>query len=369
MIAPISKDPAPLAPNTPLEKAFAIYLQRRQLQLKARTVENYRLHFRFLVRFFGADTPLSSLHEGHFRDYQRWRSTEEQGRSKVGASCINHELNALSQVLALADLWYPISKYYERLPAGNCGPPRVLTAEEEERFFRFASRQPMWRTACYASLLTANTTISGCELRAIRLEHVRLTDDPPIIRVSEPVKNQHRVRGVPLNAVAVNAVEGLLRVAAEHGVCRPHHYLIPYRVQKGKYDPERPASSCFIRTAFKRIARASGLEWVTPGCFRHQAITKLLEGGAPEETVRAIAGHVSEKSMRHYSHIRIEAKKRAVDCLVPAPADRREAKKPPKKSSFPLLAGVEENAKRLGISTEAALELLLAYERSKASSS
>jgi hypothetical protein len=73
--------------------------------------------------------------------------------------------------------------------------------------------------------------------------------------------------------------------------------------------------------------------------------------------------------MRHYSHIRIEAKKRAVDCLVPAPADRREAKKPPKKSSFPLLAGVEENAKRLGIPVEAALELLLVYERSKASNS
>lgn len=368
MTDPGSNDSAPLAPDTPLEKAFAIYLQRRHLQLKPRTAENYRLHFRFLVRFFGAETSVSSLHEGHFRDYQRWRSTEEQGRSKVGSSCINHELNALSQVLALADLWHPISKYYERLPERDWAPPRVLTAEEEERFFRFASRCPIWKTAGYASMLTANTTISGCELRALRLEHLRLQNDPPLIRVPAPVKNQHRVRGVPLNDFAAHAVRELLQLANERGAREPHHYLIPYRVQKGKYDPQRPASSCFIRTAFKRIARASGLDWVTPNCFRHQAITKLLESGAPEETVRAIAGHVSEKSMRYYSHIRIVAKKRAVDCLVPA-VDGGEARKPPKKTSFPLLAGVEENARRLGIPVKAALELLLAYERSKASGS
>jgi hypothetical protein len=34
-----------------------------------------------------------------------------------------------------------------------------------------------------------------------------------------------------------------------------------------------------------------------------------------------------------------------------------------------MLAGVKENAKRLGIPVDAALELLLAYERSKVSGS
>jgi integrase len=362
---PKAKARAPLPPDTPLEKAFEIYLQRRQLQLKPSSIANYELHFRFLLRFLGAETKLSSLHEGHFREYQTWRSTDEPGRKKVGPSSINHELNALSQVLALADLWHPIDKYYERLPNRVTEPPRVLTEAEEERFFRFAARQPRWRTACYASLLTANTTILGCELRAIRLEHIRLEHDPPMIQVTEPVKNRHRVRGVPLNALAVKAVEELLKVAREHGAMQPKHYLIPYRVRRGKYDPQKPASRTFIRSAFRTIARLSGLEWVTPRSFRHQAITKLLEGGAPEETVRAIAGHVSEKSMHRYSHVRIEAKKRAVDVLVPEPVGLRNGKTTSKKNVFPMVATVQEHARRLGIPVEAALELVLAYERSK----
>ncbi len=369
MTDPGSNDLAPLAEYTTLGRAFEIYLQRRHLQLKPRTIENYRFHFRYLVKFFGTERPLSSLHEGHFRDYQKWRCTEGEGRGRAGASCINHELNALAQVLALADLWHPISKYYERLPESNWLPPRVLTTEEEERFFRFASQRPVWKTACYASLLTANTTISGCELRSLRLTHLRLRENPPVIQVAEPVKNQHRIRGVPLNDVALRAAQELLKVAKEHGSCEPHHYLIAYRVKRGLYDPERPASSCFIRTAFKRIARAAGLPWVTPTCFRHQAITKLLERGAPDETVRAIAGHVSEKAIRYYSHIRIEAKKVAVDRLVAMPAERDKARRTPGKSSFPMLAEVKANAKRLGIPVDAALELLLAYERSKVSDS
>jgi hypothetical protein len=38
----------------------------------------------------------------------------------------------------------------------------------------------------------------------------------------------------------------------------------------------------------------------------------LLENGARPETVRAIAGHVTEQMMQYYSHIRREAKYEAV---------------------------------------------------------
>jgi integrase len=58
---------------------------------------------------------------------------------------------------------------------------------------------------------------------------------------------------------------------------------------------------------------AAGLPWLTPHCLRHQCITKLLESGAPPEVVRAVAGHVTEQMMRHYSHIRYSA---AADALA-----------------------------------------------------
>jgi len=46
----------------------------------------------------------------------------------------------------------------------------------------------------------------------------------------------------------------------------------------------------------------------------------LLEAGAPEAAVLSIAGHVSRKMMEHYSHIRMEAKRKAIDGLTPVAA-------------------------------------------------
>jgi hypothetical protein len=49
--------------------------------------------------------------------------------------------------------------------------------------------------------------------------------------------------------------------------------------------------------------------------MRHQAITKLAESGASEQTIMSLAGHVSRKMLEHYSHIRLEAKRQAVRAL------------------------------------------------------
>jgi hypothetical protein len=56
--------------------------------------------------------------------------------------------------------------------------------------------------------------------------------------------------------------------------------------------------------------------------LRHTCITKLAEGQASEQTIMAIAGHVSRKMLEHYSHIRMEAKRAALDAIahVPIPA-------------------------------------------------
>ena len=50
--------------------------------------------------------------------------------------------------------------------------------------------------------------------------------------------------------------------------------------------------------------------------LRHHAITELAESQASDSTIMSIAGHVSPKMLAHYSHIRIEAKRTALDALV-----------------------------------------------------
>src|ERR1700686_3098603 len=229
----------PLSPELPLNRACEVYMTRRARHLRPRSLEAYAYHFRTLQSFFDPNRPLSSFHEGDFLDYQRWRSLTNTGHGKAGPSLINHELGALAQVLNLADLWVPISNYYERLPERNWAPAKVLTTEQEDRFFRFASRKPGWRTAYNSARLTANSTISGCELRTLRLENLRLNHDPPTINVPDTAKNRHRVRGVPLNTVALAAVRDLLALAQERGAIEPRHHLIPFRLKKGTYDPDR----------------------------------------------------------------------------------------------------------------------------------
>jgi integrase len=176
-------------------------------------------------------------------------------------------------------------------------------------------------------------------LRTLRLKNLRLDQLPPIVNVSEEAKNKHRIRAVPLNDTALSAIRELLALAGERGSVEPEHYLIAFRLKKGTYAPERPASPYFIRTTFRAIGRACGLRWVTPTNFRHQAITKLLESGTPDETVRAIAGHVSQRAMSYYSHIRIEAKKIARDRLHPLAEEGKLASGQRDADSFGLFKG------------------------------
>ncbi len=49
--------------------------------------------------------------------------------------------------------------------------------------------------------------------------------------------------------------------------------------------------------------------------LRHTAITELAEAGAPDATLMAIAGHVTHRMLEHYSHVRMKAKREAVEKL------------------------------------------------------
>lgn len=50
--------------------------------------------------------------------------------------------------------------------------------------------------------------------------------------------------------------------------------------------------------------------------LRHQAITELAEAGASDATMMAVAGHMSRRMLEHYSHVRMAAKRTALDKLA-----------------------------------------------------
>src|ERR1017187_9308288 len=54
---------------------------------------------------------------------------------------------------------------------------------------------------------------------------------------------------------------------------------------------------------------------------RHTLITELAESGAGDQTIMDIAGHVSKQMVKHYSHIRMEAKRTALESIVKKQTD------------------------------------------------
>jgi len=53
--------------------------------------------------------------------------------------------------------------------------------------------------------------------------------------------------------------------------------------------------------------------------LRVTCITKLSESQASDQTVMAIAGHVSKRMLEHYSRIRTDAKRAALDAIAQGP--------------------------------------------------
>ncbi len=114
---------------------------------------------------------------------------------------------------------------------------------------KVASSRPEWEVAYYASLLAANTTARGCEIKGLRVMDVDLWDKTLQIRRAS-TKTDAGARIVPLNADALLACTRLLDRARKLGSTEPEHYLLPaalFRhtkpgdVAKGTgYDPTKP---------------------------------------------------------------------------------------------------------------------------------
>jgi len=315
--------PAPPAVGELKDLPFAIAAEQwleTRVRLKTSTVGYYRQYFKSLRPFFG-QIPLREITIADLREYQRRRG---ERRAEIdpkmrrirqlgaGPKKINQELACLSQVLKRAGLWRDLADLYEPLPVPYCEAPRALTGEEQDRLFRTAATRTEWECVSWIVLLGIHTTLSGCEMRGLHLGDVNLVERMLYVR-RDYAKRPGRVRTIPLVDAAHWAAERLVERAHSLGATQPHHYLFPFRVSRGFYDPTRPASSAWITRAWRAMRHAAGLDWLRIHDLRVSGITRLAESGAPDQTIMGIAGHVSKNMLEHYSRIRISAKREALE--------------------------------------------------------
>jgi integrase len=290
------------------KSASEAWLDSRRPYISKRTAFDYANYIRTLAAYFG-ERRLPEISADEIRAYQRMRM------GRAGASIINHECSVLQQMLKRIGRWAEIRDDYQPLQLPRESPHRALTPNEEERLYHIGAAHPGWEVAYCAFVISINTTAGPGEIRHIRLMDVHL-DDPegPFFEVqSQGARNPGRMRMLPLNGTAERAMRYLLDRARRLGSHEPQHYLIPFRIHRSQYDPSRPAESW--RRAHKELCAATGIR-VAPYSFRHHAITKLLENEkVSEQTAEAMAGHISARMKKRYSHIRMQAKREAVAAL------------------------------------------------------
>ena len=80
---------------------------------------------------------------------------------------------------------------------------------------------------------------------------------------------------------------------------------------------QQPANVCANDECKADLSRVkSPLHGLRFHDLRHHAITELAESQASERrTIMAIAGHISPRMLEHYSHIRMDAKRKALEAL------------------------------------------------------
>ena len=117
---------------------------------------------------------------------------------------------------------------------------------------------------------------------------------------------------IPMNAQ-------LLAVLSAHadwftnrfGEVRNEYYLFPFG-KPTPSDPTKPITD--ITGAWEALRKRAGIQCRLHD-LRHTAATKMAEAGVAESTMLALMGHMSRAMLERYSHIRMAAKRDAVEAL------------------------------------------------------
>ena len=224
---------------------------------------------------------------------------------------------------------------------------KAYSPEEKARLLEKAkkARSP----AIYPALMLAlNAGMRDAEIRSLQWGRVDLSK--AFLTVGESKTEAGEGRTIPLNSALLEAMlEYSKWYTKRFHTIKPEWYVFPARIgrpesgQKRPLDPTRPMVT--LKTSWKNVKTKAEVKgrWHDN---RHTLITDLAESGAGDETIRDIAGHVSKQMLTHYSHIRMEAKRRALEAIVEEKAD---AKPTEEKSAVPtevptVEAAVEGNS-------------------------
>jgi integrase len=273
------------------------------------TERSYKLAISHLTEDFGKRL-LSDLCGQDLAAYQARRK-----RDGVSNRTVNLELGVLRIILRRYQMWEGISADVDFLKESP-SPGRALSHEEETRLLDAASRSRC-RSLYPVVMLAINTGMRANEIRNLKWEQVDFFAKSLTVGKSKTAAGTGRI--IPLNPRAVAVLthwRGLF-----HGA-QPEHNVFPHEKYGLAGNDRQLCAYEIIPTEPMhrwKVGWESARKAAKVSCrfhdLRHTFISRLAESQASDSTVMALAGHVSRTMMERYSHIRMEAKRRAVDDL------------------------------------------------------
>jgi len=160
-----------------------------------------------------------------------------------------------------------------------------------------------------ALVLDLNCGLRDKELRELRWRQIDLVEKKTLT-VGKSKTEAGTGRVIPLNQAVLAALQAHASwYIRRFKDCKPEWYV--FAAGKGQpNDPTRPVTT--LKTAWTKVREKAKVvgRWHDN---RHTLVTELAESGAGDEVIMSIAGHVSRAMLSRYSHVRMEAKRRALD--------------------------------------------------------
>ena len=318
----------------PFPDAVRVYLEERAPHGSERTMQFESERLGPLIKHFG-DKPLLRFKAEDVSGYQKARLD-----AGISGRTVNMETGVLRRMLKRAKVWNAISEDVKALPEDRGAVAKVLAPDLKRKLFEAAASRPEWLVAHCAAVLAVSTTCRGVQIKNLRWQDVDLFSRIATIRRSKTAAGH---RTIPLNGDAMAALARLLERARVLGSSEPEHYVFP-ACEERIIDPSRPQKSWrtawrkLVRETARRVGREAAQAALEDGKslrraiaawrraaalilglrfhdLRHQAITEMAEAGASDATLMAVAGHMSRRMLEHYSHVRMAAKRTALEKL------------------------------------------------------
>jgi integrase len=226
----------------------------------------------------------------HFRD-QRLAAGKANNTVRLELALLGHLFTIAIKEWHIGLSYNPLANV--RKPSPGPGRNRRLVRDERQRLLdaMSAHSNPMLG---WIVQLAVETGMRQSEILNLRRDQIDLRRR--VARLAD-TKNDS-ARTVPLSKGAVCALEAALANPA-----RPKDVDLVFFGEPGRLGKRGPYQ--FLK-AWREIRNRLGIVDLHFHDLRHEAVSRLVEGGLSDQEVSAISGHKSMQMLKRYTHLRAE---------------------------------------------------------------